>query len=144
MPGKRPTKADLALRLKQVEEWLCEHEQGESLTARIMKEWDVSERTARNYTAKVLDRWETEAIEDRPTRREAQRQRLFAIARRFQDDPGTLRWVENLLAKIDGTPAPERLEVFEFHAEDYTDVELERIRDGADPQAVLAARAPVH
>ncbi len=137
----RPDKLEMMDRIVWVQEQMCEWMSSRALVVAIMEKYGVGTRMAQMYIQRAYEDWEAEEKEERRYRREQQRRRLLKLCIRYQDDPRAVVQLETLLARIDGTFAPERVEVVEFDPQKLSDEQLERIAGGEDPGVVLAAGA---
>ena len=115
--GNRTPAKELEFRIDQVEQLLLLGTQRKQAIALVAEKFAVSKRTALRYVNRVYDRWRSSAeFEDtrtRQERREEQRLRLRKVlAKAWQSENfrAILR-VEELLARIDGTFAADRVEL---------------------------------
>jgi len=143
--GGEVTKRKLEERRSAVAEKMTGHEARGKWIPDVCLVWGVSLRTVEYDIAAIYKRWEKEDEAERKYRKAEQRRRLFRLAAKHCDHPQTVIRVEELLAKLDGTLAAERVEVFDFKMSDLTDDQLDRIADGESPATVLAiGAASVH
>lgn len=97
-------------RMNAAEGMLLRHYAEPMAVQALRKEYGVSEKTARRYIDLVRDRWLETSDRGRPVRRSAAVNRLLRIAREHSNSGTTLVACERLIAEIEGTRAPERVE----------------------------------
>ena len=115
--GKRTPGRELEYRIDQVEQLLLLGTQRKQAINLVAEKFDVSKRTALRYVNRVYDRWKASAeFEDgrtRQERREEQRLRLRKVLQKAWQENNfrTILRAEELLARIDGTFAADKVEL---------------------------------
>lgn len=127
-------------RLQWVEEQMLRHRVGRTFERDIGIRFGVGIRQARKYVELVRLRWvkEAEARGDLAAKKAAAVQRLMAIAAEAPERRDRIA-AEKLIAEIEGTKAPMKLDLSGFDPKRATTEQLARIAAGEPPEEVLGA-----
>ena len=142
--GSKTTAATHREHVDATEELLLELKTPGEVKVALALRFDMSERSVEEWISQVDKRWAADSAETRELSRARAVRRIFKLMADATKDHGFRLQCEKLLARIQGTLAPERSEVWEIDPTKLTDGQLTRIIEGEDPAVVLGTPATVH